>query len=67
MISDYVCEIIYHTVKENIVANVLSRKAPKVLVRGRYMRIELVSTILEQIRSNQVEAMKPENVQEEKL
>ncbi|KAL4582129.1 hypothetical protein LXL04_006670 [Taraxacum kok-saghyz] len=49
LINDYDCEIIYHEGKSNVVADALSRKAHERPIKGRSMRIEVVSNIIQMI------------------
>lgn len=63
LINDYDCEIIYNAKKANVVAGVLNRKTAKTQIKGRSMRIKLISTLLEQIKMAQMEDIKEENIE----
>ncbi|GJW18021.1 putative reverse transcriptase domain-containing protein [Tanacetum coccineum] len=67
LLSDYDCEIHYHPMKTNVVADALSRKEriKPLRVRVLVMRIDL--NLLYHILNAQDEAMKEENVKEDKL
>ncbi|KAL4584860.1 hypothetical protein LXL04_009470 [Taraxacum kok-saghyz] len=67
LINDYDCEIIYHEGKANVVADALSRKIREKPIRARSMRMELVSTLVQLLKEAQTEALKDENVKNEKL
>lgn len=59
--KDYDCEIPYHPEKANVVANALSRKVARALVRGLCLRMINISPLLDLIREAQVEGIRREN------
>ncbi|KAI3709137.1 hypothetical protein L2E82_38896 [Cichorium intybus] len=67
LISDYDCEIIYHPGKANVVADALSRKIHEKKIKGRSMRIDLVSSIIGRIKEAQREALSSDNLKNERL
>ncbi|KAI3788522.1 hypothetical protein L2E82_01291 [Cichorium intybus] len=67
LVNDYDCEIIYHEGKANVVADALSRKVREKVVKGRSMRIEVVSTLIQKIKEAQESALTEENIKKEKL
>nr|GEW96929.1 putative reverse transcriptase domain-containing protein [Tanacetum cinerariifolium] len=67
LLSDYDCDIHYHPRKSNMVANALSRKEriKPLWVRALVMTIGL--DLLKQILEAQIEALKPENLDNEEV
>ncbi|GJS10764.1 putative reverse transcriptase domain-containing protein [Tanacetum coccineum] len=66
LLSDYDCEIRYHSGKANVVADALSQKEKEpIRVRALVMRVH--SNLPDQIRNAQLEAMKKKNVKAENL
>ncbi|GKD82347.1 hypothetical protein Tco_1349186, partial [Tanacetum coccineum] len=67
LLSDYDCEIRYHSGKANVVAGALSRKEwiKPLWVRTLVMTIGL--DLPRQILEAQIEAMKPENIEAENV
>ncbi|GKE76664.1 putative reverse transcriptase domain-containing protein [Tanacetum coccineum] len=61
LLSDYDCEIRYHPVKANVVANALSRKERIKLLRVRALVMTIGLNLPKQILSAQSEARKEEN------
>ena len=51
VVKDYNCEILYHLGKANVVADALSCKAAP--IRDIFLRMTVVSPLLEQIREAQ--------------
>nr|GEV91573.1 putative reverse transcriptase domain-containing protein [Tanacetum cinerariifolium] len=66
LLSDYDCEIRYHSGKGNVVANALSQKDKKPL-RVRYLVMMVHTNLPEKILEAQTEAMKEDNVKAENL
>ncbi|KAI3770363.1 hypothetical protein L6452_01492 [Arctium lappa] len=64
LLKDYDCELLYHPDKANVVADALSRKDYSGSIRATLSRIELVSSIVEKIKTSQVEALLEENLKE---
>ena len=60
VVKDYDCEILYHPGKANVVANALSRKVVAASIRDIYLRMTVITPILEQIREAQVDGLKQE-------
>nr|GEX26037.1 putative reverse transcriptase domain-containing protein [Tanacetum cinerariifolium] len=66
LLSDYDCEIHYHSGKANVVADALSRKEREP-IRVRVLVMKVHPSLHEQIRNAQSEAMKKKNVKAENL
>nr|GFD06488.1 putative reverse transcriptase domain-containing protein [Tanacetum cinerariifolium] len=67
ILSDYDCEIRYHSRKANVVANALSRKERKKPLRVRSLVPTDHKDLMQQILEAQVESLKEGNVQKEDL
>ena len=67
MVNDYDCEIIYHSVKENVVSDALSRKSARSSFGEVCMRISVDSTLLGLIREEQAEGFRKENWKQERI
>ncbi|GJS18056.1 putative reverse transcriptase domain-containing protein, partial [Tanacetum coccineum] len=65
LLSDYDCEIRYHPGKENVVADVLSRKEQNKPLRVRSLVMTIGLNLPKQILEAQIEAQKPENFKKE--
>ena len=65
LLKYYDCDILYHSGKTNIIAYAFSRKINLERKRPRILRIEIVSTIVENIKKN--EALNGDNRKEERL
>ncbi|KAI3514654.1 hypothetical protein L1887_13250 [Cichorium endivia] len=65
--KDYDCEILYHPGKANIVADALSRKEISEKRRVKALRIEVVSTLVDMLKSVQEGAQEDGNIKEERL
>ncbi|KAJ9547083.1 hypothetical protein OSB04_019626 [Centaurea solstitialis] len=67
LIEDYDCEILYHPGKANVEANALSRKAYVTCMCYAITHTSIQSTLIEDLRRWQVEALKPEHVKSERI
>ncbi|KAI3759605.1 hypothetical protein L6452_07536 [Arctium lappa] len=65
LLKDYDCELLYHPGKANVVADALSRKNYSGSIRATHLRIELVSSLVEKIKTSQMEALLEENLKDE--
>ncbi|GJW77682.1 putative reverse transcriptase domain-containing protein [Tanacetum coccineum] len=65
LLSDYDCEIRYHTGKANVVADALSRKERIKPLRVRALVMTIGLNLPKQILEAQIEAQKPWNIQNE--
>ena len=50
VVKDYDCEILYHSRKVNMVADALSRKAVAAPMKDVYLRMTVITPLLDQIR-----------------
>ncbi|KAJ9546714.1 hypothetical protein OSB04_019257 [Centaurea solstitialis] len=67
VVKDYDCEILYHPGKANVVADALSGKAHSVVMRVPLMRLMVMTSLIELIKSSQVEVEKVENHKRERI
>ncbi|KAJ9557882.1 hypothetical protein OSB04_012496 [Centaurea solstitialis] len=67
VIKDYDCEILYHQGKANVVADALSRKGSRLLLRVPCMRMTVSTSLIELIRQSQVEAVKEGNQKKQRI
>ncbi|KAI3670108.1 hypothetical protein L6452_41749 [Arctium lappa] len=65
LLKDYDCELLYHPGKANVVADALSRKDYNGSIRATHSIIELVSSLVEKIKTSQMEALLEENLKDE--
>ncbi|GJZ85888.1 putative reverse transcriptase domain-containing protein [Tanacetum coccineum] len=65
LLSDYDCNICYHSRKENIVTDALSRKKWIEPLRVRALVMTIGLDLPKQILKAQIEALKPENLEKE--
>nr|GEW41316.1 putative reverse transcriptase domain-containing protein [Tanacetum cinerariifolium] len=65
LLSDYDCDIRYHSGKANVVADALSRKERDVPLRVRALVMTISLDLPKQILAAQIEALKPENLKKE--
>nr|GFC33706.1 putative reverse transcriptase domain-containing protein [Tanacetum cinerariifolium] len=67
LLSDYDCDIRYHPRKENVVADALSRKERVEPLRVRALVMMIGLDLPKQILEAQIEALKPENLENEDI
>ncbi|GJT49607.1 putative reverse transcriptase domain-containing protein [Tanacetum coccineum] len=65
LLSDYDCDISYHSGKANVVADALSRKERIEPLRVRALVMTIGLDLPKQILKAQIEALKPENLEKE--
>nr|GEW37722.1 hypothetical protein [Tanacetum cinerariifolium] len=65
LLSDYDCDIRYHSGKANVVADALSRKERDIPLRVRSLVMTISLDSPKQILVAQIEALKPENLKKE--
>lgn len=65
LLKDYNCELLYHPGKANVVADALSWKEYNGNVRASFSRIDVVSSLLEKIKTAQAEASLEANLKSE--
>ncbi|KAI3770813.1 hypothetical protein L6452_01957 [Arctium lappa] len=65
LLKDYDCELLYHPGKANVVADALSRNDYSASIRTTHLRIVLVSSLVEKIKTSQIEALLDGNLKEE--
>ncbi|GJS82505.1 putative reverse transcriptase domain-containing protein [Tanacetum coccineum] len=65
LLSDYDCDIRYHSGKANVVADALSRKERDEPLRVRALVMIISLDLPKQILEAQIEALKPENLEKE--
>ncbi|GJW23946.1 putative reverse transcriptase domain-containing protein [Tanacetum coccineum] len=65
LLSDYDCDICYHSGKANVIANALSRKEREPPLRVRALVMTIGLELPKQILNAQTEARKPENLKNE--
>ncbi|GKF23246.1 hypothetical protein Tco_0075568 [Tanacetum coccineum] len=65
LLSDYDCEIRYHTGRANVVADALSKKKQSKPLRIRALVMTIGLDLPKQILNAQTEARKPENIKKE--
>nr|GEY44526.1 reverse transcriptase domain-containing protein [Tanacetum cinerariifolium] len=65
LLRDYDCDIRYHSGKENVVADALSRKEWDVPLRVRALVMTISLDLPKQILAAQIEALKPKNQKKE--
>lgn len=67
VLKDYDCEILYHPGKANVVADAPSRKAAAAPIRDIYLRMTVITPLLEQIKGARVEGLKEERQKCERI
>ena len=67
MVKNYDCEVVYQLGKANVVDDALSYKAFAAPIRDIFVRMKIVTPLLEQIREAQQEAMKEEHWKSERI
>ncbi|KAI3745760.1 hypothetical protein L6452_08167 [Arctium lappa] len=65
LLKDYDCELLYHPGKANVVADTLSQKSYGGESKVTLARIEVMLTLVEDIKRSQAEALQEENLKEE--
>ncbi|KAI3729060.1 hypothetical protein L6452_17707 [Arctium lappa] len=65
LLKDYDWYLLYHPVKANVVADALSRRSYEGGVKLSLTRIDVASSLLENIKESQMEALKEENLKSE--
>nr|GEV00174.1 putative reverse transcriptase domain-containing protein [Tanacetum cinerariifolium] len=65
LLSDYDCDICYHSRKANVVTDALSRKEWDKLLRVRALVMTISLNLPKQILEAQIEALKPKNLKKE--
>ena len=65
VVKDYDCEILYHLGKANVVVDALSRKATP--IKYIFLRMMVVTPLLERIQEAHVEGMKEEHWKYERI
>ncbi|GKE86485.1 putative reverse transcriptase domain-containing protein [Tanacetum coccineum] len=67
LLKDYDCEIRYHPGKANVVADALSRKEREKVTRIHSLRMIVTSDLFDQIKAAQLDALKEENREGERI
>ncbi|GJV65493.1 putative reverse transcriptase domain-containing protein [Tanacetum coccineum] len=67
LLSDYGCEIFYHSRKANVIADALSRKEREQPLRVRALVMTIGLDLPREILNDQTEARKPKNVKNENV
>ncbi|KAI3720372.1 hypothetical protein L6452_21288 [Arctium lappa] len=65
ILKDYDCELLYHPGKANVVADALSRKSYGGESKVTFAKIEVISSLVEDIKRSRVEALREENLKAE--
>ncbi|KAI3758554.1 hypothetical protein L6452_06121 [Arctium lappa] len=65
ILKEYDCELHYHPGKTNVVADALSRKSYGSEVKITLSRIDVISSLMDDIKASQVEALREENLKAE--
>ncbi|KAI3692424.1 hypothetical protein L6452_32239 [Arctium lappa] len=64
-LGDYDCQLLYHPGKANVVADVLSQKNYGGEGKVTFARIEVISSLVEDIKKSQAEALREVNLKDE--
>lgn len=67
VLKDYDCEILYHPGMVNIVDDSLSRKKTSTPTKGIYIRMTVITPVLDMIKQAHSEAFKKENGKSERI
>ncbi|KAI3745933.1 hypothetical protein L6452_08345 [Arctium lappa] len=65
LLKDYDCELHYHPGKANVVADALSRKGYSGSVQDTFVRVDVVSSLIDKIKASQSEALLEVNLKGE--
>ncbi|KAI3692763.1 hypothetical protein L6452_32585 [Arctium lappa] len=65
LLKDYDCDLLYHPGKANVVADALSQKSHGSGIRITLNRIDVVSSLVSNIKASQMEALQEENLKTE--
>ncbi|KAI3681046.1 hypothetical protein L6452_35828 [Arctium lappa] len=65
LLKYYDCELLYHPGKANVVADALSRKSYGSEIKVSLSRIDVMSSLVENIKESQAEALREENLKAE--
>ena len=61
VVKDYDCENLYHLGKANVIADTMSRRAVSAPIRDMYMRMTMMTPVVDTMLEAQVVAVRPEN------
>lgn len=67
VVKDYDCEIRYHLSKANIVADALSQKTTSTPMKGIFLKMTMITPVLEMFKQAQSEATNEESLNSERI